>query len=220
MRLPPGISRQPLRRPRADGYSRSSPANSSPLANFTGATTPRVRSTESPTRRELSRRRTVSTQRPRVLFCGVLTTAYCMSAKNGAGRSLGGQSRAQLQQGAKRLAGRSRKIGEGCATPRRPDQTTGSGLGDASAFLLAMKSCAASAVDGWVSRSAATVDRIACLRPSRFGRGSGPIFSPVILVDKTWSLFTRLRMDQTNANRSRCAKCEPNTSLADAEATV
>jgi RND superfamily putative drug exporter len=151
---------------------------------------------------------------------GVLTTATDALQKMGLDQPGGLQSRlAQLQQGANALADGSRKLAEGVQLLVDQTRQLGSGLGDASAFLLAMKNDAqAPSMAGfYVPPQLLTEDTFKKAAAS-FVSADGP--SVRYLVQTNLDPFSTAAMDQTNAIEAAARSAQPNTSLADAKISM
>jgi putative drug exporter of the RND superfamily len=151
---------------------------------------------------------------------GVLTTATEAVQKMGLDQPGGLQSRlAQLQQGANALADGSRKLAEGVQLLVDQTRQLGSGLGDASAFLLAMKNDAqAPSMAGfYVPPQLLTEDTFKKAAAS-FVSADG--HSVRYLVQTSLDPFSTAAMDQTNAIEAAARSAQPNTTLADAKISM
>jgi len=151
---------------------------------------------------------------------GVLTTATEAVQKMGLDQPGGLQNRlAQLQQGANALADGSRKLAEGVQLLVDQTRQLGSGLGDASAFLLAMKNDAqAPSMAGfYVPPQLLTEDTFKKAAAS-FVSADG--HSVRYLVQTTLDPFSTAAMDQTNSIEAAARSAQPNTALADAKISM
>ena len=151
---------------------------------------------------------------------GVLTTATEAVQKMGLDQPGRLQSRlAQLQQGANALADGSRKLAEGVQLLVDQTRQLGSGLGDASAFLLAMKNDAqAPSMAGfYVPPQLLTEDTF---KKAATKAVSADGHSVRYLVQTSLDPFSTAAMDQTNAIEAAARSAQPNTTLADAKISM
>jgi RND superfamily putative drug exporter len=126
---------------------------------------------------------------------------------------------ATLQQGADALADGSRKLADGVAMLVEQTRRMGAGLGDASAFLLAMKNEAGtpSTAGFYVPPQLLTQDD--------FKRAAAAFVSPDghtvrYVVQTQLDPFGTAAMDQVNAIADAARSAQPNTALADAKISL
>ncbi|OBF26001.1 hypothetical protein A5724_32345 [Mycobacterium sp. ACS1612] len=151
---------------------------------------------------------------------GVLDTATQAVQKMGLDQPGGLQNRlAQLQQGADALADGSQKLAEGVQVLVDQTRTLGSGLSQASDFLLAMKNDAqAPSMAGfYVPPQLLTEDTFKKAAAS-FVSADG--HSIRYLVQTNLDPFSTAAMDQTNAIEAAARSAQPNTTLSDAKISM
>ncbi|MDT5223084.1 MAG: putative drug exporter of the superfamily [Mycobacterium sp.] len=124
-----------------------------------------------------------------------------------------------LQQGADRFAGGSRQVADGVDQLVEQIKQLGAGLGDASAFLLAMKQDAAEP-----SMAGFNIPP-QLLRMEEFKKAAKLFVSPDghsvrYLVATKLNPFSPEAMDQVNAITDAARGAQPNTSLADASVSM
>jgi len=126
---------------------------------------------------------------------------------------------ATLQQGANTLADASRQLADGVQLLVDQTKKMGSGLGEASAFLLAMKYNATTpAMAGfYVPPQVLTMDEVK--------KAAAAFVSPDghavrYLIQTKLSPFSTAAMDQVNAITDTARGAQPNTALADASTSV
>ncbi|WP_244892598.1 RND family transporter [Mycobacterium asiaticum] len=134
-----------------------------------------------------------------------------------AGGLEGGLNR--LQQGAERVAGGSRQVADGVDQLVDQIRQMGTGLGEASAFLLAMKDDAAQP-----SMAGFNIPP-QLLRMEEFRKAAKLFISPDgrsvrYLVQTKLNPFSAEAMDQVNAITNAARSAQPNTALADASISM
>ncbi|WP_301336992.1 RND family transporter [Mycobacterium asiaticum] len=134
-----------------------------------------------------------------------------------AGGLEGGLNR--LQQGAERVAGGSRQVADGVDQLVDQIRQMGTGLGEASAFLLAMKDDAAEP-----SMAGFNIPP-QLLRMEEFRKAAKLFISPDghsvrYLVQTKLNPFSAEAMDQVNAITAAARSAQPNTALADASISM
>ncbi|WP_301336926.1 RND family transporter [Mycobacterium asiaticum] len=134
-----------------------------------------------------------------------------------AGGVEGGLNR--LQQGAERVAGGSRQVADGVDQLVDQIRQMGTGLGEASAFLLAMKDDAAEP-----SMAGFNIPP-QLLRMEEFRKAAKLFISPDghsvrYLVQTKLNPFSAEAMDQVNAITAAARSAQPNTALADASISM
>jgi putative drug exporter of the RND superfamily len=151
---------------------------------------------------------------------GVLTTATDAVKKTGLDQPGNVQTKmAELQQGAGALAEGSRKLADGVSLLVDQTRKLGAGLGEASAFLLAMKS------DAQAPSMAGFYIPAHMLTEDTFKKAAASFVSPDghairYLVQTNLDPFSTAAMDQTNAIEAAARSAQPNTSLSDAKVSM
>ena len=167
-----------------------------------------------------------STQNGQTLDVTVKKLRGSLDAALGALRSMGLDSPgsmqaklANLQQGADTLADASRKLADGVALLVDQTKQLGGGLGDASAFLLAMK------YDATSPSMAGFYIPPQMLDADEFRKAADVFISPDghsarYLIQTTLNPFGTEAMDQVNTITDVARGAQPNTSLADASVSM
>jgi RND superfamily putative drug exporter len=151
---------------------------------------------------------------------GALTTAASAVHSMGLDQPGGLQGRlAELQQGADALADGSRKLAEGVQLLVDQTRQLGAGLGEASAFLLAMKK------DATTPSMAGFYIPPQILTRDEFKKAATAFVSPDghavrYLVQTQLDPFSTAAMDQVNQIEDVARGAQPNTALADANISM
>jgi RND superfamily putative drug exporter len=157
-----------------------------------------------------------SAERLRVVLTSFTTALHAMGLDRPGGLQA---DLTNLQQGADRFAGGSRQVADGVDQLVEQIKQLGAGIGDASAFLLAMKQDAAEP-----SMAGFNIPP-QLLRTEEFKKAAKLFISPDghsvrYLVATKLNPFSPEAMDQVNAITDAARGAQPNTALADASVSM